>query len=60
MQIEGINFKEVALYIALNKTREEIDEMGITEKCLKRKNRRGPGPNITGKGTKKEDDRFEP
>ena len=61
VQIEGINIKEVTLYIALSKTQEDIDEIGIIEKCLKRKNRRGPQPNITRNGTKeKEDDRYQP
>ena len=60
-EIEEINFKEVVLYIALNKTQEEIDEMGLTDKCPKRKNRRGQRPKITGNGTKeKETDRYEP
>ena len=61
LEYKNINYKETTLYIALNKTQNEIDTMGIQHLCPRRKNRRGPRPNITGSGTAiKEEDRYRP
>ena len=47
-----MDYKELSLYIALNKTQQEIDELGFREICPNRKNTRGPRPKITGNGIK--------
>ena len=55
--IEGINYNEVVLYIALNKTQEEINDMRLSRNCPERKKKRGQRPNMTGCGSKdKEND----
>ena len=48
VNIKNVNYKEVALYIALNRTDEEIRDKGLSHICPERKYRRGPRPNITG------------
>ena len=61
VEIKGVDYHEVGLYIALNKTQEEIDEMGIGNLCPKRKRYRGPKPTITGSGMKENDkERHDP
>ena len=59
--MEGVNYNEVVLYIALNKTQERIGELKVAEMCPQRRHRRGQRPNITGNGTEeKEDKRYAP
>ena len=61
VQIKNINYKEMSLYIAICKTQEEIDEIGLNEFCPKRKHTRGPRPEITGSGIKDNDEeRYKP
>ena len=52
VKVEGVDCKEIVLYIALNKTQSELDELGIAHRCPKRKYRRGPRPNILSNGMK--------
>ena len=59
-KITGVNYVEVILYIALNKTKEEIEELGLTEKCPKRKYKKGPRPNMTECGAKDRPEGYEP
>ena len=51
VKIEGIDYKELGLYLSLTKTDDELREMGIQAGCPKRRARRGPRPKITGCGT---------
>ena len=61
VNIKNVNYKEVALYIALNRTDEEIRDKGLSHICPERKYRRGPRPNITGCGINEiETERYEP
>ena len=61
MNIDGINYKELTLYLSLNKTDEQLRTMGIHEVCPKRRSNRGPRPNMTGCGAEeKESDRYRP
>ena len=43
-----MDYKELSLYIALNKTQQEIDEIGFRGICPSGKNMMGPQPKITG------------
>ena len=49
---EGINYKELGLYLSLVKNDEELQQMGLHRVCPKRRARRGPRPNLTGCGTR--------
>ena len=61
VEVEGIDYQELGLYLSLNKTDEELKQIGLYETCHKRKAKRGPRPNITGCGTKeKKEDRHKP
>ena len=61
VEYEGINYKELGLYLSLVKTDEELQQMGLHMVCPKRRYRRGPRPNITGCGTEeKEEKRHAP
>ena len=59
--IVGIDYEELGLYISLNRTAEEIREVGLEAVCPTREGRRGAKPKITSSGsaTQKED-RFRP
>ena len=52
IEIKNVDYKELSLYIALNKTQQEIDEIGFRGICPSRKNMMGPRPKITGNGIK--------
>ena len=52
VDIEGIDYKELGLYLSLVKTNEELQQMGVHAACPKRRSNRGPRPNITGCGMK--------
>ena len=59
VDIQGVDYEEVGLYLKLNKTAEEIEELGLKDYCPTRKSTRGPNPTITGCGSKIEkEDRF--
>ena len=61
MDIEGVDYKELLLYLSLNKTDEQLQDLGLMEYCPKRRNNRGPRPNMTGCGmTEKQEDRYRP
>ena len=61
VKYEGMNYKELGLYLSLVKTDEELQQMGLHTACPKRRHRRGPRPNITGCGTEeKEEKRHAP
>ena len=61
MNIKGINYKELTLYLSLNKTDQELQNLGIHEFCPKRRSNRGPRPSITGCGMMdNEEDRYRP
>ena len=54
MNIEGINYKELGLYLSLVRTDDELRRDGLDEVCPKRRHQRGP--RITGNGTQKNDE----
>ena len=56
VNIEGIDYKELGLYLSLVRNDEELQQMGLYAACPKRRSRRGPRPNITGCGTKENKD----
>ena len=61
IKYKSINYKEISLYIALNKTQDEIDMMDIGHLCPRRKYRMGPRPNTTGCGvTIDDEERYRP
>ena len=61
IELIGIDQKELALYISLNRTEREIDEIGISNYCPKRRSNRGIKPSITASGTKeKKEERYGP
>ena len=58
--VDGIDFEELGLYIALCCEAEEIANVGLVEVCPTR-NRNGRKPEITGSGVKvQKHERFEP
>ena len=58
MNIDGIDYEEVGLYLALNKTEEELRNLRVSEFCPKKKDK-GPKPKITSCGSKlKRSERF--
>ena len=60
VEIEGIDYEELGLYLSLHKDVEYLREKEIDQHCPKRKGR-GPAPTITGSGAKaKKEDRFHP
>ena len=52
IEIKGVDYREAGLYVALNKTQREIDDMGMKHLYPQRKRARGPRPTITGSGMK--------
>ena len=54
IDIKGIDFEEIVFYIALASSQEEIDQLGLTEFCPKRRTTRGRKPTITGCGMEEE------
>ena len=59
-QIEEVNTKELGMYLALNKTKEEINEINLNNFCPHRKHRKGC-LTITGCATNRnETKRYEP
>ena len=61
VDFEGLNVKELGLYLSLVMNDEELQERELHTVCPKRKHRRGPRPNLTGCGTReKEEERHKP
>ena len=44
VQIVGIDTEELGLYLALNRTKEQLEELGLLPYCPTRKTRRGRPP----------------
>ena len=57
IQVNGINYKELGLYLSLTHTDEELIRKGIHESCPKRKHRRGQRPTITQNGMMENDEK---
>ena len=62
LEVEGVDDKELGLYLAMNKTEKELEELGLLEYCPRRKTKRGRPPTITGKATTSNEnkERFQP
>ena len=61
VKYEGLNIKELGLYLSLTLSDEELRRREIQPGCPKRRHQRGPRPNLTGCGTtEKEEDRHKP
>ena len=61
VEYEGLNLKELGLYLSLVMNDNELQEKEIHTGCPTRQHRRGPRPNLTGCGTtEKEEDRHRP
>ena len=60
-EVEGINYKELGLYLSLTHTDDQLKEKDIFDICPKRIKRKGPRPTITGCGmAEKEKERYRP
>ncbi|KAL8613584.1 hypothetical protein ACOMHN_022003 [Nucella lapillus] len=61
-EIEGIDYREVGLYLAISKTERELENLGLLEFCPRRKTKLGRPPVITGKATtsSKDEERYRP
>ena len=57
VQLKGIDYEEVGLYIAIHKNQNELRDIGIQRLCPKRKNKQGRKPNITGQAAASQADR---
>ena len=49
VELEGVDWTEVALFIACAMTQEQIDQEGLTHVIHKRRCNRGPRPGLTCK-----------
>ena len=59
VRYEGLNVKELGLYLSLVMNDDELSEKGVHTGCPKRRFPNGPRPNITGCGMReKEEDRH--
>ena len=54
VEIEGVDYKELSLYLALNRSKEELTTAGVVKECPKRRSNRGLKPTITASGIKTE------
>ena len=64
MQTEGIDWKELATYLAMNLDQDQINKLGLARVCPTRRYSRGPRPGITSneakqKSTKEEDSKWD-
>ena len=50
IEFEGLNYKELSLYLSFMRTEEELQQMELDDVCPKRRHKRGPKPKITGCG----------
>ena len=48
--LHGIDYEELGLYLSLNKTEEQIQQMELEDVCPKRRAIHGPRPKLTGCG----------
>ena len=48
--IEGVDYKELALYLSLNYSDEQLQQLGLDNVCPKRRSNRGQRPIMTGCG----------
>ena len=61
VEIKGLDYKEISLYLSLTKTDAELQQLGLQEVCPRRRARRGPRPNITGCGVEEnKEKRYKP
>ena len=61
VDIKGIDYKELSLYLSLNKTDEQLRDLGLLDYCPRRRSNRGPRPGMTGCGTAEQlEDRYRP
>ena len=61
IEIVGVDYKELSLYLALNRSQSELEEIDLSSYCPKRKANRGRKPTITASGTKrKKEERYAP
>ena len=56
VNFEGLNYKELGLYLSLVRSEEQLQEMGLHTVCPSRRHRRGPRPKITGCGMQENDE----
>ena len=57
-KFEGLWDKEIGLYLAINKTPVELDELGVSELCPTRTTKRGRRPTMNSMRNVKEEKRF--
>ena len=54
LEIDGVDYEEVGLYLALNLTNEQINRSGLAGVCPTRRSRGGRAPTITTSGIAKD------
>ena len=60
IDIKGVDYEEVGLYLSLTRTTEDIEQLGLQDYCPTRKHKKGSKPTITSCGSKmKKDERYE-
>ncbi|CAB3989958.1 Hypothetical predicted protein [Paramuricea clavata] len=57
VKIDGVDYEEVGLYLALNIKPEMLKKIGIAEVCPTRKSNKGRPPTITGSGAEVQKDK---
>ena len=61
LNVDGLDGSELGLYLALNKTEEELELLGLSDFCPKRKTNRGRPPVIIGCAMdESEESRYKP
>ena len=55
--LEGVNYEETGLYLAITRTSDELARAGIEDLCPRRKQKLGRKPTITGQATNNIDER---
>ena len=50
VKIEGVDYKELGLYLSPTHTDAELQQKGLKEVCPRRRSNRGPRPTIAGRG----------
>ena len=56
VRVEGVNTKELGLYLAITHTEEELENIGIRENCPTRKKKKGK-PKLTGNAQANEEEK---
>ena len=61
-EVEGVDYKELGLYLAICKTEQDLEKLGLSQFCPRRKSKYGRPPVITGKATTsgKDEERYGP